>query len=525
MSGVNAQTMMDQNQRANAQAEQQARQAQLVQQSEQLKIQQAQRENDAQQAFEQTMGKYVSAGPSGIPSVDWGGLATDPAMQGHGSLVPGMVTNAYNNYSANMKYFGDRASTLARLAGSVNDDASKNSAVDEAVRQGLIDQDRGDQLRAAPYKDVQPQLNQWQLQGMSAEQQVNHAAALNTAAMTRMKEAPVTAENWMKLSATALQGAYDQDSLNHARGALSAWGAPQSTLDAIPNTWNSDAQRQIALMGVPKQDEPLFEQREMENASMKLQAAANVSKEAYAAALAKVPAGISSFFPQAEDWDQKKTPELVMKAGMLPNTLFTQENTAAWRNLTADQREARINQGWQRLNDQEAKAGAGGGQTPNSAAIDRRTAEREYQTLVLKEGKSNRERLRLGGLIAQGQEQNEKDGDIKQAYANATDDLAQTLSDKYEAAGRAGRGTPAVRLDDALTAIGRGSKPASPPPTSRRAPPARPASPAATPASQPNPTAAGKTFPRARLDAFAQANHLTPAQAEAALKAQNYTIQ
>ena len=34
-----------------------------------------------------------------------------------------------------------------------------------------------------------------------------------------------------------------------------------------------------------------------------------------------------------------------------------------------------------------------------------------------------------------------------------------------------------------------------------------------------------KTFPRARLAEFAAANGMTPAQAEAALKAQNYTVQ
>jgi hypothetical protein len=39
------------------------------------------------------------------------------------------------------------------------------------------------------------------------------------------------------------------------------------------------------------------------------------------------------------------------------------------------------------------------------------------------------------------------------------------------------------------------------------------------------PAVATKPFPRARLDAFAQANNMTSAQAEAALKAQNYIVQ
>lgn len=118
---------------------------------------------------------------------------------------------------------------------------------------------------------------------------------------------------------------------------------------------------------------------------------------------------------------------------------------------------------------------ANGGQTGNSQAVDRRQAENEFQKLQLQEARLNSQRIQLGNLMKSGKEVTDKDGnprDLQGEYSQVTDQLAGTLVDKYNAAGRAGRGTPTVSLQDALTAIGRGPNAGNPGASgSRQAPP------------------------------------------------------
>lgn len=190
----------------------------------------------------------------------------------------------------------------------------------------------------------------------------------------------------------------------------------------------------------------------------------------------------------------------------------------------------------QQLADLREAGGPGGGQTKNSAAITQRQARNEYYKLVANESKLNRLRGALGAMTKSDKPVTNKDGsprDLKAEFEEATDELSQLLADKYDAATRAGMGEPSVPLEKALSAIGRGPGGTAPAPTTKTPPPAAPpqspkqTAPPASPtsANRPAPGKSAKPFPRARLAAFAKANHVSEQDAESELKSQGYTVQ
>jgi hypothetical protein len=110
--------------------------------------------------------------------------------------------------------------------------------------------------------------------------------------------------------------------------------------------------------------------------------------------------------------------------------------------------------------------------------VNQRQALTDYRKLQLQEQTLNKQRIQLGQALDQqhktGQAPTDKDGtqrDLNAEFEQATDRLSEVLSDKYDAAARAGKGTPNVSLDDALKAIGRAPSGSAPPPPTPGTPP------------------------------------------------------
>ncbi len=162
--------------------------------------------------------------------------------------------------------------------------------------------------------------------------------------------------------------------------------------------------------------------------------------------------------------------------GLSPNERSIREQAVAnakeaadWHDISEDKQQQRIDLEERRLNKATKE-------TANSEAIARRTAERELMTFESQESKLNKRRRELGSLLKTGIDSKGQPIDrdsIQGQYDDATNDLEQTLTNKYSAADRAGRGAPSVPLDQAIKAIrGEAKPPVVPPVVPKAATPA-----------------------------------------------------
>lgn len=476
---------------------------------------------------------YPSAqgGPQASPSVRsfqdvlMDTLAKNPLAAMH---IPAIQAAQIAHQESQLALAGKQVAMLGSLAGSVTDEPTKIGALNAAVASGLLTQDEAHRYAAVPYQDLKPQLASWQQQALGAAGQIEtaqknatHALAMGKFGQEVAEKAPKTADQWLSTTSPLLQSVHDQASLDSARAQMTAAKVPDNVLSLVPETYNSEAQQQLQGLGLSAKEQPELQENEQRVWAMRLAGA--TSPEDYARKFARVPAGLAPFFVQPEDWG-KGSNDLNLKVGANPISVLQQESIAAWRNLTASQRQERIDQLGQALTDREKRSGQSG-ETFNSQAADRRQALTDYRKLQLQEQTLNKQRIQLGQAAEQqkktGQAPTDKDGtprDLNAEFEQATDRLSEVLADKYAAAGRAGMGTPTVSLDDALKAIGRAPGGSAPPP----GPVSRPQAPPQVPRAASH---AIKTFPRNRLADFAQQNGLAAAEAERRLKAQGYAVQ
>lgn len=246
-----------------------------------------------------------------------------------------------------------------------------------------------------------------------------------------------------------------------------------STLSAHAKSMDDFFKEQKEKDDKPLRDAQLSEaqgkarQTTLQNASGVMEKAANESEDAYARAYYKLDPEIAAQFTHPKQYDVKKTPVDARAAGESPNQRSLREQSAAnaadasdWKSIAATDREEGLRLREEALNKEKK-------QTANSEAITRRTAERQLITFESQEAKLNKRRRELGSLLKTGLDAKGQPIDrdsIQGQYEDATNELEQALTNKYDAADRAGRGVPSVPLDRAIAGIRAGAKPPETPP-------------------------------------------------------------
>lgn len=183
--------------------------------------------------------------------------------------------------------------------------------------------------------------------------------------------------------------------------------------------------------------------------------------------LAKLPPPVRAKFPDYSTQD-RATPiadehvTAIRQPGLTPEQQQTAQNTKEYRDSTIDLRQQMLDM----RKDQTARENK---QTQNSAAVDRRLAEKEYSAAQIAESKLNTLRRSLGTAIASGGKSYvDRFGNLKSVngadnatdllkenkdrYEQITSDLKTALENKYNASARLG-GTPQVSLEDAIAAL------------------------------------------------------------------------
>src|SRR5579872_116837 len=284
--------------------------AEMAQQTENMRQQgEAQRlANEQAQAMaagrttlNQALPDYVKQGPGGMPVVDYSGLMGDPRMQGHGLLVPNLIKENYDQVQQGYKVAQEKAGRVASILGSINDDDSKTSGVNQALGEGLIDQDTAQRYLTTPYDQLKSEFGQHQRAAQSAEQQIGFSQKVNEFEKNYALNAPKTDEQWMTASGTLMGGVYDQESLDRTTGALKQAGAPDWLIKQVPQYYDDRAAETLRTWGIPLAQQPKFEQGDLEFVAQSLQGAAVQSKEAYAAAYNAVSPSLRpllQFFPK-----------------------------------------------------------------------------------------------------------------------------------------------------------------------------------------------------------------------------------
>lgn len=322
---------------------------------------------------------------------------------------------------------------------------------------------------------------------------------------------PPTADELRRYSATLYTGtqAFDQaEKVNQAQrandlndAAIAAHNATMGEANARTAGLEADNLRKAVNEAAP-------------------QLAGTDTVDEYDALRSKLPPNVAAAFPDwAKDYDGTEPigagdKKRLLNIGMTSDQVRTVDaneeyrkalldNTAAYRNLVGQASKERADAYANHMNN------PGGGKTLTPAQA---TAQKvnDLATRAINDSTTN------GGSKIEDAIRN-----VQQFYKGDPDFdkyRGQVLSQLYKLQRQrdlANKGGQSSSLDQLRQMAGKGGAPAS-------------GGSAPAPASgypAPKPQSSAKTFPRARLDAFAKANSMSSAQAETALKAQGYTIQ
>lgn len=456
-----------------------------------------------------------------------------------GSVNADLLTKHNNALLGSLRQFSTGTDTAGNpvYRNITGDEAS--SFLDNAVQNGYLSKDHAAQIQqqfqnGATAADLQHfgSALRTDTQALAAGRDI---ALTNEATERARQEAMATDERLRGQAAQYSQFVTDQDSLDQFRKDLKDKGASSSLLNSVPQTfdpqtWNRYAQQ----LAVPVTAQPDWVKKKVGDAADQLRVATTVGD--YEQRRANL-GGLADRFPDFSKLDPN-TPLSSEQKSAIDDAAFTPEERVRNR-----QSEALMSMYGQRGQLYGAQAGmynmhgqlygaqsnldnaraANGGQTPNSTAVDKRQALNQFYKKEIEERKLNNLRQQLGPLLARekkGETINDKAGNarnIQEEFNQATDQLAETLSDKYDAAHRAGMGEPKVSLGDALKAIGRGSAaPAQPTP--------QPTQQQNSPSSSVLPDGGGKALDRATGERFYQAAGGDPVKARELARQHHWTF-
>lgn len=348
-----------------------------------------------------------------------------------------------------------------------------NSFLSNAVQNGYLSKDHAAQFQqqlqnGATAADLQHFASSLRTdtQALAAGRDI---ALTNEATERARQESMATDERLRGQAAQYAQFVTDQDSLNQFKTDLKNKGASPALLNSVPETFDPQTWgRYSQQLAVPVTAQPDWVKKKVGDAADQLRVA-NTAGD-YEQRRANLGA-LSDRFPDLSKVDPN-TPLTDDQKKAIDDAAFTPEERVRNR-----QSEALMSMYGQRGKFYTSEAGyfdrrpgTPAGQTANSTAVDKRQALNQFYKKEIEERKLNNLRQQLGPLLTKekaGETINDKNGNarnIQEEFNQATDQLAETLADKYDAAHRAGMGEPKVSLGDALKAIGRGSAaPAQPP--------------------------------------------------------------
>lgn len=281
-------------------------------------------------------------------------------------------------------------------------------------------------------------------------------------------EMPAT---WQEFQQNAKASGQSPDAILQAHVGLAKSAHDQIEEDLSRRRAVASETRASATAGEAAARTPLIqaqaEEAQRKNAATKL--AGTKSDDEYTTLLNALPHGVAQAFPSTRPTD----PQDLLNVGMTP----AERSSAEHRGVVEDQADQRI----QIERDRAARENA---QTQNSAAVDRRQAQRAIDKLVSSENNLNRYRKRLGNALSSLDDEgnprlyvdrlgNTKpmvtaaagDPDAKAAlaqemedsYRNASDELGRTISEKNQHFGFLGT-NPRVSTEQAHADIAKGDE-------------------------------------------------------------------
>jgi hypothetical protein len=438
-----------------AQAQQQtsnaAQQSQLT--AEQIKAaqltnQQNQIQAQGQAALNTTIPKYVQPGPAGTHIIDWTGVMGDPNMQQHGALMPGMIDKANTQMQEGLKAIQAKADRVSSLLGSATDEASKNSAVIQAQGEGLLDPKAAQDYLNRPFDDtLKSEFAQHQRAAVDARNQLELAQRANQFSATMAIAAPKNLDEWFKVSGDFLGAAHDDDSLADIKNQLIKKGTPTLVTNQIPDHWDPATTPQLLQdWGVSKQNQPKYEQGDLEYVAQLLSGPAKTGQAAYERAYNAIPPAykpLLTSFPQPDEYDADKTPAAVLTAGSTPAQTLNAQMAHDYRMGTLGLRKENTDSlvAHRAYEDSGPPPRTGGNNAGNGPLRTR------WQQLDKQEGDLQDEQATINDKIKQGGSTDDRNGvnfgrDLKSELEDVTTRLTGVQKRKTNIEGQLGAGTP-----------------------------------------------------------------------------------
>lgn len=455
------------------------------------------------------------------------------------AVVQGMAKSGYADYG--LKWEADQRANQKAAIDGIKSNLDVSDKKLKAVSNLLMPvyQEKDDEKAAELYQNARPLAIQnglgtedtipaqfdrnWvathALGAIDADKQMSEARQLADSHQKILENSAKTTKDWAGIFA----GAQSQQGLDSLVVHAKAEGVPPEVMNLVPRVWSPEAMHALtSIAQTPEErvkapgEAAKSNQDVMAGDAATLANAARSGRDAYDAALNALPHGRAQAFPPtppAAGYDPDKLASQVTSRGLTPEQ-STQAATAAAGHAET----SRYHQLSLALRQNLGERGL------STAAVSR---EADKHDNLMKQAQDLRDSAeQLQGVIgtANGETVTLKNGTQQQMNVGLRTQAAQQYmanKNKAEALEKQAQG---IRNRYGLDENGmQVAKPSVGPP-SKVAPSAPPASTTPQKATAP-PPAAAKVFPRSRLAAFAQANGMGTAAAEAQLKSQGYKVQ